>query len=512
MTDIKSALVIIACTLIAGMMVFVFYKLWQYIATQPKRENYENVPSSATTLMLTNEDERAILDGKWSEKVDSIPPSAKNKDMTFYCSCFSQLSTADLKSTPYTWKSMVKAVPDDDKIIFRNPIQIRNTSDLYSAGILLNLNQGNGPKAMNLGINTVNPTDSQQWTVFTLVSFGALKDVGSSDVINLSANTPNNVGVVLTATNKLTDVDGANKVSFKLSVATSIKETQTEINLIQTAFTQKYGLLVLRKSPNDISFRMYTIDINEEELTSTHQQSMDLSIEYTGNIEFSNKRSSFGNYTNPSVISLMTLGIYKQMLGDAELISLTNYYNKILRLVSQKSLNRYQVQREFVKSPYADKVVQEACASVTDWRSPNQIMSAPKECRTSIHDFCKANPTALGCECYSETSKDNPACTIFKNILNNTSACTQGDFEKYKQQNDLCPCVDSKKKMNDYDHLQKVIAMLRSKGVEEPPIVRQEEDGLHLQKLVNTSSQKQEEMKQPEKNQQGFFKWLVGSQ
>lgn len=383
------------------------------------------------------EEARQLVDGSWNETLQQVP---KHDQLHLYYTIFSNISRSTLSKSPFTWKNMSilynQRLPsncqiDDSKIVFTSkPLSITSAPDYYTQGVDLHNNKGNGPLAMNLGLNLTSLTGSTSnphgFTLVFLMKFNMLVGTYTQRIpfINMRANTSNNNGITVGAS--LTNKN--NPEFYTVNLFCSFGDGQ-ELNLgdfdINTQPNFYYVFSLVRHADN-VNYTIYTINtlLPERSLTTISK-----TITHNSIVEFSNKSIVLSG--GPNIINLLAFSVYTIALDKDGIEDLVQYWKTILLKTGQVAIALCNQALAMRSCPFADSNVCNACQNITDWRNTSQIIMSPLSCRTAFNDACMSNNALLGCECYTIAGMSNQECITWRNMLTNSKTCTQTELDNY---------------------------------------------------------------------------------
>ena len=415
--------------------------------------------------VFTFDEAKSILAGSWDEAFKDVGPSDFVSNLNLYYTAFSHSSRSKLTSIPYTWQNVspnfVQNLPigcklDDSKIVLTsNPLVHAETvqqgpDDIYAIGVPLSVNnvgiKGTGPKGMNLGINT-NGVSSQSFTIFTLVKFND-NEMQQNDVALFRswANTTVNVGLVLSVDCYPDNNTSTYPVNFKVTLVDQTTMAST-INIDKS----KYYLLTLTYKnkgsgsagggAHDATLSVY--EMSPDANTKTMLSLSNHVVSYRDSLDFTNKPVEIGDINKTSnPMSLMTFGVYNKALDGDHQISLAAYFLYLLRKTSRKALEVYRTGLSMTACPLEDETACAQCDGV-NWGSASSVLEGSQQCKNAYNDFCMKNPTHSICNCYTSEKQNDPACKSWRDLVQGLPMCTSMDYEKYKADNNLCPCNSS---------------------------------------------------------------------
>lgn len=452
-TNIVLLVVIMVCVVV----------VWLYVKSnnQHEVEHYVDNATASTPGLVTYgifslADARAIVDGTWNETWNLVP---KNNATILYYSVFSERSRAGLAKSPYTWTNyspvFAAKLPenckiDDSKIVFVNNAFIDNTVlGMYTKGIGLNNNRGNGPLAMNMGLNTsalgVVPGDMQRYSIATLVRFSNLNGFTGQtlpttiELANMKANTPNNNGLTLSL--NLSNVGNSEFYDVSVSVAVGADTTAVAVTQAVTIKTYPnifYAVGIVRNG-GVVRVTLHEIDTVIDDIALK----AGAEITYTNNFEFSNMPFKIAPNGGLNIVNMMAICVVQAAYTDAEYGDMMRYWRSCAVRTSPVAYALCQQALALRACPFGDSNVCNTCSGVTDWRNVNQLLTAPTECKQAYSTFCLSNSTVPGCECYGTNAMSNQACATWRNIIGGTSACTQTDIDNYLKNNNVCRTSNS---------------------------------------------------------------------
>jgi hypothetical protein len=469
-------------------------------------EEFVDLPLSLKELGITSlKEANNILSGSWSEDTSKIGPKELLKNLNLYYSSFSELCRSSLQDSPYIWmnlspywkENLPKALCqlEDNKIIFSNrPISTELATQIpvsyYTVGFPLAGVKANGPKGMNLGISNYNGAQSQSFTIFSLVKFGTNPESTNNNVIFKSwANTPVNIGVNLSFNASSDNHTPVYNVTFSLQVVDKVQAMNSVVIDISN-----YYLLVMTYEKVTVgyeaSFNMWELDISKRSHDKVLSQS---GITYQEVIDFSNKQIELGDFVNKTnPISLLTFGVYNTALRQEHMKEMTLYYLETLNKLSAKSCELYRLFTDFHACPFIDTNLCDKCDGV-DWTNPSSILQSNSICKLALAQNCNTNPSAFGCECFSEEAIKNETCSTWKSMLQGKSTCSFKELNDFKNLN--CSVdktisqetLESNKKFN-FD------SRMYAKGIID----------FYNQQLIEVKNKRKQDI------EKSFFEWLFG--
>ena len=410
--------------------------------------------------VFTFDEAKSILAGAWDETFRDVGPSDFVSNLNLYYSAFSHSSRSKLASIPYTWQNVspnfVQNLPvgcklDDSKIVMTsNPLQAQEAAvpdDIYTYGVPLSVNnigvKGTGPKGMNLGVNT-NGVNAQSFTLFTLVKFNDNATQQSDIALFKSwANTNVNVGLVLAVDCYPDNNTRTYPVNFKVTlvdqttIVSPINVDKSKYYLVTCTYKTSLGSVAGGYEANVSIYEMSPDDNTKTMLTLS-----DNVVKYKDSLDFTNKPVEIGDVDKASnPVSLMTFGIYNKALDGDHQISLATYFLNLLRKTSKKALIVYRTGLAMTACPLGDDTACAQCDGV-NWGDITSILNSSTQCKANYNDFCVANPTHSICGCYAPGMTNDPSCKSWRDLVQGLPMCTSLDYEKYKNENNLCPCSD----------------------------------------------------------------------
>lgn len=350
------------------------------------------------------------------------------QQMTIYLTVF---NSSSFNNTGNSWNNIVK----QDNII--DPIKQKQTvqqeiqqitpfnfvvTPVFSRnnGLYLGNNSITGPLSNNMNIKFHNT-----FTVILVCKHGNLL-VGDTnleiELIKLYANSGNNNGLTM---------------FIKKGSLHNTNNTQYGTLMIQYANTDAYECKVNKEDSfinfdkNNLTYYFIVKDTDNIRVLMMTEGSTTINVIAKFNIEniditFSNKEMIINRSLNWNS-SLFIFSIYNKALSD-ELVSdfyshVMNEYLKNLDPNFAKMLLQYNntvdILQTLLKCPYDNKVC-DSCDTVTKWGSYDQLITASKQCKQSINDYCAINSkTNLLCKCWDTTSPlyNNNSCIIYRTIF-----------------------------------------------------------------------------------------------
>lgn len=328
-----------------------------------------------------------------------------------------------------------------------------------SDGVTFGTNRLYGPNSNDLGISL-----QSTFTIFMCLKHGEFSAETKREVelLKLYANSENNNGLALYI--RAGSIEIANNVQ---KAELMFRFTDDEQAIPCKLNDRDDGFVFDRLNP---SFFFIIKELDKIRVVYMVGGSSVIRTICTVNIKetsatFSNKElviNRFQNYKG----SMYSFGIRRDAIPDNEIANIYNHiYNEYLKSTSDdyvslvKSYNEMlENLRNFNKCPF-NKEACEKCTTVTKWTDSSQIISAPQDCKTAIHAYCKANPKHALCKCWDSTFSDYNAqsCIMYRQIFdpnaNIANSLKQEDLDKLKSQFGLinvgdCPkptAVDAKK-------------------------------------------------------------------
>jgi hypothetical protein len=401
------------------------------------------------------EEARQLVDGGWNETLQQLP---KPDQSHLYYSVFSNASRTTLTKSPFTWKNISllynQRLPtncqiDDSKIVFTSkPLSITSAQDYYTQGIDLHNNKGNGPLAMNLGLNLTSLTGSTSnpngYTISFLMKFNML--LGSYNqripILNMKANTSNNNGINISAT-----ITNKNNPEFYTIDLVCAFGDGKEVNLgefdVNTQPNFYYVFSLIRHADN-VNYTVYTINTL---LPERSMSTISKTIAHNSIVEFSNKSIVLSGAAN--IINLLAFSIHTIALDKDGIEDLVQYWKTILLKTGHVAIALCNQALAMRSCPFADSNVCNACQNITDWRNTSQIIMSPLSCRTAFNNACLSNNSLLGCECYTVAGMSNQECVTWRNMLTNSKTCTQTELDNYMKTQKIKQVVSGLPSDND---------------------------------------------------------------
>jgi hypothetical protein len=164
-------------------------------------------------------------------------------------------------------------------------------------------------------------------------------------------------------------------------------------------------------------------------------------------LDFTNKPVEIGDITKISnPMSLMAMGVYNKFMDMERCNTLASYFLQLLRKTSEKALEVYRTGLAMIACPLQDDLMCSECDGV-NWANLTTLLQSTPECKKNYNDFCTKNPSHALCDCYAPENHNNPSCKAWRDLIQGLPSCTMADFEKFKNDNNLCPCKAS----DDFD-------------------------------------------------------------
>lgn len=440
---------------------------------------------------------KSIVTGEWNEQWQRVP---KNSAIILYYSVWSHRSRVGLIKSPYTWTNMSPVFEsklpenckvDDSKVVFMSrPFNTDPTVlGMYVNGIELNTNKGNGPLAMNTGLNIASlggtASDPQRFSLAFFVKFNNLTKYNGQpipsriELLNMRANTSNNNGIKIGLAVSGTAQPELYNVAIKVAFGDGPEQTSSVIN-VKTYPDMYYGVGLVR-SGSIVKVTLHEVNTRED----TERVLTSLSITHNNTVDFSNMPLQIGGGDNPNVINVLAFGVAQLAYTEVELAELVKYWKSVAVKTGPVAYALCQQALALRACPFGDSNVCNTCPEVTDWRNVNQLVTASAGCKSAYAAFCLSNPTLPGCECYGANSLSNQNCMTWRNMISGTSTCTQTDINSYLEKNNVCATTQQ--------------AAVVSKAA---PITLRIRDYITAEDYVLEAADKS-----PEK---GFWQWLFG--
>lgn len=396
---------------------------------------------------------KAIIDGTWNETWTSVPKASKT---ILYYTVFSKSSRNMLLSSPYIWTNISpvfeQKLPenckvDDSKIVYTaSPFTDPTILGIYTKGIQLNNNRGNGPLAMNMGLNvTANDgisANPQKFSIALLLRFNNLAGyVGqtvleSLELLKMRANTTNNNGITLRVSITNQTMPENYRANVKLLFGNANEALLVEGDGIDIKATpSSYYAFVLSRNGSLVSMHMYNIDSSSVETSALVANS---SINYSDVIDFSNMPMQLNAGGNFNAINLMAMAVSQEAYTTQDMVDLAAYWKGCLIKTGSVAYVLSQQTLTLSACPFPDSNLCNACTSITDWRDTTQLVTSSETCRAAYNSYCMADTTALGCECYTSEQSSNQQCSAWIDLINGTSSCSQTEIDEYIKNNQVC--------------------------------------------------------------------------
>lgn len=412
------------------------------------------------------EEAKQLVEGTWNEKWVSIPKSGV---AILYYSVFSAASRNSLKVSPCTWTNFSplfeQKLPenckvDDSKLVFTSKAFLDGSMlGMYLKGVELNNNKGNGPLAMNMGLNVgsnggLSTSDPQRFSIAFLVRFNGLSGyvgqtvLDSIDLLTMRANTSNNNGIKISLdiSNKtmLENYKVNVRVAFGSAAPVALVDNTGAASATTTsssgvdikAITGTYYMLAVARNGSLVTISMYGIDSLS---TDTPYFVASKSFNYTDVIDFSNMPMQLSP-TGFNVTNILSMMVCQEAMSTKDLTDMAAYWKACLVKTGSVAIALSQQTLTLSACPFGDANVCEACAGITDWRNINSLITGTDVCRKAYDNFCLTNKDAAGCECYGDISASNQECTAWKNLVRGTSSCTQTEIDSYIKNNTATLC------------------------------------------------------------------------
>lgn len=445
--NIVTSTILILLTIACIIMVTLISQ--QQKAVNTTSEMFQNNPNNVNALAQlalygvgSLEEAKQIVNGTWDEPWAAIP---KNAAFILYYSVFSSACRSALKDAPYVWSNLSpnfeaklpeNCKVDDSKIAFASkPFSDQSVLGMYVKGITANNNLGNGPLAMNMGLN-VSSTEPQKFSLAFLLRFNNLSLFNGQtistriDVLDMKANTPNNNGIKIRLDIGTKTQNDYYRVSVRVSVA-------DQPDLVIGGFEVKaqminYYMISIVRDGNVVTVAMHSIDIHM--LSDKPQLMGTASLAYVPNIDFSNRALTLST-TGVNITNILAFAVVQTSIDTTGLDELCNYWKRILLKTGPVSYALCQQALALNACPFGDSNLCSSCTMVTDWRNVNQLITATPECRTAYNTFCLSNTQHPGCECYGQSGASNQECVAWQNLIAGKSSCTQTELDAYLKKN-----------------------------------------------------------------------------
>ena len=342
-----------------------------------------------------------------------------------------------------TSKDWISVMGDNQRMIFdKKPIYKPST------GLYLGNNKLTGPNSHELGIDFIN-----QYTILLVCKHGNLVPTSSpttgtsqqnnSETCSSTSNTTSNPNLVdveilkLYATNQQNSNSNGLTISIKGGSISTINNVQVGTLNITYADGNPQPCLV---TPTDnlinfdkdvLTFYFIIKEKDTFKIQRMTETNPTISTIFSYNppsdpVKFSNQPLFINRLMNWNA-NIFHVSIFKESLTDNFITQLYHHimaeYMKRVDPNFGKYISDYNDTINYLTQikncPFNAKKVCQDC-QISNWQDMNSIITASQQCRTSINDFCKGNPSHAWCKpCWNANSKtyNTENCLSYRSVF-----------------------------------------------------------------------------------------------